>query len=207
MKAATITLFFIAALAAAQNPPGCLPGQTSGCTSRIVTQVSFTSGSSVVQEDEHVWYIGVEGLFPPPNPDGSVVTAADLNFQLPPHGTITKFQGTFGMSAPFGNTSYTSCTEPNAALGLLVVDGKRFPVALHFDSGDHRDRDVFFNFDIPLKYTSGSATVHIEANPMGCWSDVELQGKIYVNYEPQRATSSQGAEPRHIYRSGTRSRE
>ena len=119
---------------------------------------------------------------PPPNSDGSVVTVADMQFQLPPNGTITKFQGTFGAMAPFGNTTYTSCTQPNAALGLLIVDGKKFPTALHFDSGGHRDRDIFFSFDIPLRYTEGNATVHIEANPMGCWSDVELQGKIYVTH-------------------------
>jgi hypothetical protein len=182
MKELTIVFLFFATCATGQSPSPCLKGQTSGCSSRIVTQGNFTSGSAVVQEDEHVWYIGVEALLPPPKLDGSLVTVAELNFQLPPNGTITKFQGTFGMMAPFGNTSYTSCTQPNAALGLLVVDGKRFPVVIHFDSGGHRDRDVFFNFDIPLKYTDGKATVHAGANPIGCWSDVELQGKMYVKY-------------------------
>lgn len=170
------------AIASAQNRTTCAKGQESGCSPRIVTRGNFTSGSSVVREDEHVWYLGVEALLPPPNPDGSVVTVADMPFHLPANGTITKFQGTFGMMAPFGNTGYTSCIEPNAALGILVVDGKKFPVVLHFDSGGHRDRDIFFNFDIPLKYTDGNARIHVEANPMGCWSDVELQGKIYVDY-------------------------
>lgn len=160
----------------------CSGAQHPGCASRIVTRVSFTPGSAVVQEDEHVWRIGVEALMPPPNPDGSVVTVAERTFQLPPNGSITKFQGTFGMMAPFGNTSYNWCIQPNAALALLIVDGKSFPVALHFDSGGHRDRDIFFNFDIPLKYSEGKATIHFEANPMGCWSDVEMQGKIYVEY-------------------------
>jgi len=182
MKGLTIVFLFFATCATCQNLTPCLPGQTAGCLPRIVTQGTFTSGSAVVQEDEHVWYIGVEALLPPPKPDGSLVTVADLNFQLPANGTITKFQGTFGMMAPFGNTNYTSCTQPNAALGLLVVDGKRLPVVIHFDSGGHRDRDVFFSFDIPLKYTHGKATVHVEANPIGCWSDVELQGKMYVKY-------------------------
>jgi hypothetical protein len=182
MRGKVGVLLFCAAIASAQTRPGCIQGQASSCSPRIVTRGRFTDGSSVVREDEHVWYVGVEALLPPPNPDGSVVTVADMRFHLPANGTITKFQGTFGMMAPFGNTGYTSCIEPNAALGVLMVDGKKFPVVLHFDSGGHRDRDIFFNFDIPLKYTSGNATVHVEANPMGCWSDVELQGKMYVDY-------------------------
>ena len=180
MKNVTLIFLLFAPLAACQNLPACAAGQTSACSSRIVTQGNFTAGSEVVQEDDHVWYVGVEALLPPPKPDGSLVTVADMNFQLPPNGTITKFQGTFGMMAPFGNTSYTTCTQPNAALGLLMVDGKKFPIVLHFDSGGHRDRDIFFSFDIPLKYTTGKATIHVEANPLGCWSDVELQGKMYV---------------------------
>jgi len=175
-------LVLLARAAHAQNLPACLPGQTSNCSSRIVTHGNFSPGSAVLREDEHVWYVGVEALLPPPNQDGSQVTVADLHFQLPPNGTITKFQGTFGMAAPFGPATYTSCTQPNAALGLLVVDGKRIPVVLHFDSGGHRDRDIFFNFDVPLKYTHGKALVHVEANPLGCWSDVELQGKLYVEF-------------------------
>lgn len=168
----------ITSFADAQKAKCQAPNQN--CTPRVVTRVKFTSTSAVVREDEHVWRIGVEALMPPPNPDGSIVTVAEMPFRLPPNGTITKFQGTFGMAAPFGNTSYLSCIEPNAALGFLMVDGKSFPIALHFDSGGHRDRDIFFDFDIPLKYTDGRALIHIEANPMGCWSDVELQGKFYV---------------------------
>lgn len=159
----------------------CLFAAFASAQNRIVTRGKFTSSSAVVQEDDHVWYIGVEALLPPPNPDGSTVTVADMNFQLPPNGTITRFQGTFGMMAPFGNTAYTSCVQPDAALGLLIVDGKKLPIVIHFDSGGHRDRDLFFSFDIPLKYTNGNATVHVEANPLGCWSDVELQAKVYVN--------------------------
>jgi len=174
-----VVLLFTSALAEAQDSSGCSKAQGSSCSARIVTHGNFTASSKVVREDEHVWYVGVEALLPPPDP-GSLVTVADIHFRLPPNGRITKFQGSFGMAAPFGNTAYTSCTMPNAALGLLIVDGKKFPIALHFDSGGHRDRDIFFNFDIPLRYTEGKATVHVEANPLGCWSDVELQGKIYV---------------------------
>jgi hypothetical protein len=177
-----VTFVILVSLAAGQDQMNHLTQKTVIDSQRIVTRGNFTQGSAVVREDEHVWYIGVEALLPPPNPDGSLVTVADMHFKLPPDGAITKFQGTFGMMAPFGNTTYTSCIQPNAALGLLIVDGKKFPVVIHFDSGGHRDRDVFFNFDIPLKYTEGNAIVHVEANPMGCWSDVELQGKIYVDF-------------------------
>lgn len=178
-----LALFFLVTLAGAQSMPNCSSPKTSNCSEPIVTRGNFTPGSAVVREDEHVWYIGVEAILQPPNADGSVVTVADMHFQLPPNGTVTKFQGTFGMMAPFGNTGYTSCVEPDAGLGLLIIDSKKFPVVLHFDSGGHRDRDIFFNFDIPLKYKEGNATVHFEANPMGCWSDVELQGKMYVEFD------------------------
>jgi hypothetical protein len=123
----------------------------------------------------------MEALLPPPNP-GSVVIVAQRGFQLPPNGTITKLEGVFGFMAPFGNTGYTACIQPNAALGFVSVDGKHIPFVIHFDSGGHRDRDIFFSYDIPIKYTTGRAYVHVEANPMGCWSDVEIQALMRVEF-------------------------
>jgi len=49
------------------------------------------AGRAFLSEDEHVWYVGVEALLPPPNPDWSVVTVADMRFHLSPNETITKF--------------------------------------------------------------------------------------------------------------------
>lgn len=148
---------------------------------RTVTNNSFTATSSVTQLDSNTWYIGVEALLPPPNP-GSAVIVADKNFKLPPNGTITKLEGTFGFMAPFGDSNYNSCTQPNAALGYVSVDGKQIPFAVHVNSGSHRDRDIFFSYDIPIKYTTGNADVHVEANPMGCWSDVEIQALMRVEF-------------------------
>ncbi|HZO99713.1 MAG TPA: hypothetical protein VFD30_05430 [Terriglobia bacterium] len=148
---------------------------------RSVTHGSFTPTSRVIREDENTWLIAVEALLPPPDP-GSAVIVADKTFKLPPNGTITKVQGTFGFIAPFGNTSYTSCTQPNAALGLISVDGKHIPFAIHVDSGGHRDRDIFLSYDIPIKYSNGNAYVHVEANPFGCWSDVEIQALVRVEF-------------------------
>jgi hypothetical protein len=118
---------------------------------------------------------------PPPNP-GDTVIVAEKFFKLPPNGTITKLQGTFGFVAPFGTTSYTSCVNPNAALGFVFVDGKSIPFAVHLDSGGHRDRDMFFSYDVPIKYSQGNARVHVEANPLGCWSDVEIQALMRVEF-------------------------
>jgi hypothetical protein len=168
---AIITIFLVA----------CGDISTVGAQSRIVSRGNFTPGSAVTKLDENTWYIGVEALLPPPNP-GSAVIVADRGFKLPPNGTITKLEGTFGFMAPFGNTSYTSCIQPNAALGFISVDGKRIPFAVHVDSGGHRDRDLFFSYDIPVKYTEGNADVHIEANPLGCWSDVEIQALMRVEH-------------------------
>lgn len=150
--------------------------------SRTVSHGSFTPGSAVIKLDANTWYIGVEALLPPPDA-GSAVIVADRGFKLPPNGTITKLEGTFGFMAPFGNTSYTSCTQPNAALGFISVDGKHIPFAVHVDSGGHRDRDIFFSYDIPIKYTEGNADVHVEANPLGCWSDVEIQALMRVEFQ------------------------
>ncbi len=148
---------------------------------RTVSHGKFTSTSRIIREDENTWLIGVEALLPPPDP-GSAVIVADKAFTLPPNGTITKLQGVFGFMAPFGNTGYTSCTQPNAALGFVSVDGKHIPFVIHFDSGGHRDRDIFFSYDIPIKYTDGNASVHVEANPLGCWSDVEIQALMRVEF-------------------------
>lgn len=82
---------------------------------RTVSHGNFTASSRVTRLDENTWSIGVEALLPPPDP-GSAVIVANKSFKLPPNGTITKLQGTFGFVAPFGNTSYTSCIQPNAAL-------------------------------------------------------------------------------------------
>ena len=66
-------LVLLARAAHAQNLPACLPGQTSNCSSRIVTHGNFSPGSAVLREDEHVWYVGVEALLPPPNATGNFV--------------------------------------------------------------------------------------------------------------------------------------
>ena len=97
---------------------------------RTVSHGNFTPSSAVKRLDNNTWLIGVEALLPPPDP-GSAVIVANRDFKLPPNGTITKLQGTFGFVAPFGNTGYTSCTMPNAALGI----GKSIPFAVHVDSG------------------------------------------------------------------------
>jgi hypothetical protein len=155
--------------------------QTVNAQSRNVSHGTFTPTSAVRRLDANTWVIGVEALLPPPNP-GDVVIVAERSFKLPPNGTITKLQGTFGFVAPFGNTSYTACTQPNAALGFVSVDGKVIPFAVHVDSGGHRDRDIFFSYDVPIKYSGGNALVHVEANPMGCWSDVEIQALMHVDF-------------------------
>jgi hypothetical protein len=147
------------------------PGRV-GAQTRTVSHGNFTPSSAVKRLDENTWLIGVEALLPPPDP-GSTVIVANRDFELPPNGTITKLQGTFGFVAPFGTTSYTSCINPNAALGIISVDGKNIPFAVHVDSGGHRDRDIFFSYD---------ARVHIEANPLGCWSDVEIQALMRVEF-------------------------
>jgi len=148
---------------------------------RTVSHGNFTPSSAVKRLDNNTWLIGVEALLPPPDP-GSAVIVANRDFKLPPNGTITKLQGTFGFVAPFGNTGYTSCTMPNAALGIISVDGKSIPFAVHVDSGGHRDRDMFFSYDVPIKYSEGNARVHVEANPLGCWSDVEIQALMRVEF-------------------------
>src|SRR5436309_1722121 len=72
--------------------------------SRNVSHGNFTPSSAVKEFDANTWLIAVETLLPPPNPGDSVIVA-EKTFKLPPNGTITKLQGTFGFVAPFGNTS------------------------------------------------------------------------------------------------------
>jgi hypothetical protein len=44
------------------------------------------------------------------------------------------------------------------------------------------NRTTFINYDIPLKNTSGNGTLHVEANPFGCWSGWEIQGIMRIEF-------------------------
>ena len=81
---------------------------------RTVSHGNFTPSSAVKRLDKNTWLIGVEALLPPPDP-GSAVIVANRDFKLPPNGTITKLQGTFGFVAPSGipATQVARCPMPH----------------------------------------------------------------------------------------------
>jgi hypothetical protein len=74
-------------------------------------------------------------------------------------------------------------TRGGRAFRYVAVDGKHILFAVHVDSGGHRDRDIFFSYDVPVKYTTGNADVHVEANPPGCFSDVEIQSLMQITFQ------------------------
>jgi hypothetical protein len=150
------------------------------------TFYEMTADSAVYKNTPDTWGFGAEVLMQPPV-TGTIVSVSELHFKLPPHGTVMKVQGTFGAIAPFGN-NYTlaDCSQPNAALAAIRIDGRTVvALALHFDAINNlsgKDRDLFFSYDIPIAYTEGDGVIEIQANPLGCWSDEELEGLMQVEF-------------------------
>jgi|SRR5882672_9150295 len=129
------------------------------------THTTFTPSSAVFKQDDHTWYIGAETVLAPPAP-GTWLTDADLKFTLPPNGTITAVQATVSFASPWGPTTNV-CPQPNEALGVLIVDGKRIPIIQKLNSSQtagSREVTTFIHYDIPIKYTKGVGTLHVEAN-------------------------------------------
>lgn len=66
-----------------------------------------------------------------------------------------------------------------------MVDGKRLPIIQKLNSSQtagSREVTTFIHYDIPIKYSKGVGTLHVEANPFGCWSDWEIQGIMRVEF-------------------------
>lgn len=147
------------------------------------THTNFTPSSAVYQIDENTWGIGAEAVLAPPD-SGTTVTDADLHFTLPEGGTITKLQATVSFAFPWGPTQ-SVCPQPGEALGIFIIDGKRFaPIIQKLNSSASagaREITTFVSYDIPLHYNKGEGVLHVEANPFGCWSNWEIQGMISVS--------------------------
>ena len=150
---------------------------------KINTHTTFTPSSAVIQQDDNTWYIGAETVLAPPA-SGTWLTDADLKFTLPPNGTITAIEATVSFASPWGPTS-NNCPQPNEALGVLIVDGKRFPIIQKLNSSSaagSREIATFIHYDIPTKYSQGVGVLHVKANPFGCWSDCEIQGIMRIEF-------------------------
>jgi hypothetical protein len=149
------------------------------------THTKFTPSSAVYQIDDTTWGVGAEVVLAPPDP-GTTVTDADLHFKLPEGGTITKLQATISFAFPWGPTQNT-CPQPGEALGIFIIDGKRFaPIIQKLNSSSSagsREITTFVSYDIPLRYSSGKGILHVEANPFGCWSNWEIQGMLSVSFD------------------------
>lgn len=193
MKSAAITvcvLLFVSSSVHAQRVGRC----TDQKRSFKCTFYPMTADSTVYKNTENTWGFGAEVLMPPPEV-GTIVGVAELHFKLPPNGTVMKVQGTLGAIAPFGN-NYTipECTQPNAALAAIRIDGRTvMALALHFDAINNlsgKDRDLFFSYDIPVSYTEGDGLIEIQSNPLGCWSDVELEGLMQVQLSTRSSVES-----------------
>jgi hypothetical protein len=144
----------------------------------------MTVDSAVYENTVSTWGFGAEVMMGPPLA-GTIVSVAQLHFKLPPNGTVLKVQGTLGAAAPFGNSfEVPQCIQPNGVLAFIWVDGRTVAsMALHFDAvvnGAGKDRDLFFSYDIPIPYTEGDGLIEIQSNPMGCWSDVGLEGLMQI---------------------------
>ena len=147
------------------------------------THTTFTPSSAIFQQDENTWYIGAEVVLAPPAA-GQWLTDADLKFELPPNGTIKVVEATVSFASPWGPTS-SVCPQPNEALGMLIVDGKKLPIIQKLNSSvssGSREITTFIKYDIPIRYTRGVGTLHVEANPFGCWSDWEIQGIMRIEF-------------------------
>lgn len=146
------------------------------------THTKFTPTSAVYKIDDTTWGVGAEVLLAPPDP-GTTVTDADLHFKLPEGGTITKLQATISFAFPWGPTQ-NICPQPGEALGMFIIDGKRFaPIIQKLNSSSAagaREITTFVSYDIPLRYTKGEGILHVEANPFGCWSNWEIQGMVSI---------------------------
>jgi len=147
------------------------------------THTRFTPSSAVYQIDDNTWGVGAEAVLAPPD-SGTTVTDADLHFKLPEGGTVTKLQATISFAFPWGPTQNV-CPQPGEALGIFMIDGKRFaPIIQKLNSGASagaREITTFVSYDIPLRYTKGEGILHVEANPFGCWSNWEIQGMMSVS--------------------------
>jgi len=68
--------------------------------------------------------------------------------------------------------------------------GKHFaPVIQKLNSNSaagSRETTIFVSYDIPVRYSDGQGTLHVEANPFGCWSDWEIQGTIQVEFPEEK---------------------
>jgi hypothetical protein len=146
------------------------------------THTKFTPTSAVYKIDDTTSGVGAEVLLAPPDP-GTTVTDADLHFKLPEGGTITKLQATISFAFPWGPTQ-NICPQPGEALGMFIIDGKRFaPIIQKLNSSSAagaREITTFVSYDIPLHYTKGEGILHVEANPFGCWSNWEIQGMVSI---------------------------
>src|SRR5271165_117105 len=144
----------------------------------------FTSSSTVIQEDATTYYIGAEAyLYPTISENGDVLALADLSFTLPPNGTIKALQGTLTFKAPI-NAGDATCQA--ASLAMLMVDGKVLPIITKLNNGG-RESNRLISYTVPLRYTAGSARLHVQAD--GCPSTWEFQGVLEIVL-PRKATTA-----------------
>jgi hypothetical protein len=183
-------LFLLLALTpfiSAQNWPAPVINRLDDC---YQFTCGFSPASHVTQEDDSIWQVSAEAVLGKPSyrPDGRP-TFYEINFQLPPNGTILAFEGVVALRS-------SACSAQ--AAGYIEVDGKRYAPSIIKSAWDDSmanqtnnrngrvmPTSIFLSYRIPMKYTNGNAKLHVEADPE-CYdphhpSTWEIQGMLLVS--------------------------